>query len=191
MKEQDYKKFYNVVVSACIDDILEYNEKSGFPPNSIIRREKKSKKIFKYYQEMRDYIRCNYMSKKIDVALDRHKVAACMMYAILKAKPLKVNRKIANLDEKILLANEYLALYAALNIVVMYKIDQYQLKEGEYEILFPETYFNDPSNDYVTNYCRTLYYISMENLNKFEVLAHANILFMLEKYTDISRGVTS
>lgn len=190
MKEQDYKKFYNVVVSACIDDILKYNEQNGFPQNSIIRRENRSKKIFEYYQEMRDYIRCNYMSKKIDVALDRHKVAACMMYAILKAKPLKINRKIPNLDEKILLSNEYLALYAALNIVVMYKMDQCQLKEGEYEILFPETYFTDPSNDYVTNYCRTLYYVSMENLNKFEVLAHANILFMLEKYTDISMGVT-
>ena len=190
MKEQDYKKFYNVVVSACIDDILKYNEQNGFPKNSIIRRENRKKKIFEYYQEMRDYIRCNYMSKKIDVALDRHKVAACMMYAILKANPLKINRKIPNLDERILLANEYLALYAALNIVVMYKMDQCQLKEGEYEILFPETYFNDPSNDYVTNYCRTLYYVSIENLNKFEVLAHANILFMLEKYTDISMGVT-
>ena len=191
MKKQNYKKFYNVVVSACIDDILKYNEQNGFPENSIIRRESREKKIFEYYQEMRDYIRCNYMSKKIDVALDRHKVAACMMYAILKAKPLKINRKIPSLDEKILLANEYLALYVALNIVVMYKMDQCQLKEGEYEILFPETYFNDPSNDYVTNYCRTLYYVSRENLNKFEVLAHSNILFSLEKYTDISMKGTN
>ncbi len=191
MKKQNYKKFYNVVVSACIDDILKYNEQNGFPENSIIRRESREKKIFEYYQEMRDYIRCNYMSKKIDVALDRHKVAACMMYAILKAKPLKINRKIPSLDEKILLANEYLALYVALNIVVMYKMDQCQLKEGEYEILFPETYFNDPSNDYVTNYCRTLYYVSRENLNKFEVLAHSNILFLLEKYTDISMKGTN
>ena len=156
-----------------------------------MERESREKKIFEYYQEMRDYIRCNYMSKKIDVALDRHKVAACMMYAILKAKPLKINRKIPSLDEKILLANEYLALYVALNIVVMYKMDQCQLKEGEYEILFPETYFNDPSNDYVTNYCRTLYYVSRENLNKFEVLAHSNILFLLEKYTDISMKGTN
>lgn len=188
MREQDYGKFYEVVVSACINDIFEYNKQNGFPENSIMLRENHSRKIFEYYQEMRDFIRCNYMSKKMDVALDRHKVAACMMYAVLKAKPLKVNRKIPGLDEKILLANEYLALYVALNIVIMYKIDQYQLEAGEYEILFPETYFNDSSNDYVTNYCRTLYYVSMENLNKFDVLAHANILFLLEKYTDMSRG---
>lgn len=189
MKEQDYNNFYEVVVSACIDDIFEYSRQNGFPENSIAQRKNHSRKIFEYYQEMRDYIRCNYMSKKTDVALDRHKVAACMMYAILKAKPLKVNRRIPDLNEKVLLANEYLALYVALNIVVMYKMDQYQLEIGDYEILFPETYFNDPSNDYVTNYCRTLYYVSMENLNKFDVFAHANILFMLEKYTDISKEI--
>lgn len=187
MREQDYKLFYDVVISACIDGIVEYNKQNGFPQNSIELRENRSKKIFENYQKMRDYIRCNYMSKKMAVALDRHKVAACMMYAVLKTKPLKVNRKVPGLDEKILLANEYLALYTALNIVVMYKMDQCMLKEGDYEILFPETYFDDCSNDYVTNYCRTLHYISIENLNKFDVLAHANILFMLEKYTDISR----
>lgn len=136
---------------------------------------------------MRDYVRCNYMSKKVDVALDRHKVAACMMYAVLKAKPLMVSRKTPRLDEKLLLANEYLALYAALNILVMYKMNQYQLREGEYEILFPDTYCNDLSNDYATNYCRTLYYVSIGNLNRFDVFAHANILFLLEKYTDMSR----
>lgn len=187
MRKQSYKQFYDVVVSACINDIIKYNEQNGFPANSVRMRENKSEKIYKHYQEMRDYIRCNYMSKKMEVALDRHKVAACMMYAILKAKPLKIDRNIPMLDEKMLLANEYLALYVALNIVIMYKIDQYHLREGEYEILFPETYFDDPSNDYVTNYCRTLYYVSIENMNKFDVLAHANILFMLEKYTDISR----
>lgn len=52
---------------------------------------------------------------------------------ILKAKPLKINRQIPNLDEKRLLANEYLALYVSLNIVVMYKMDQGHLKEGDYE----------------------------------------------------------
>lgn len=187
MREQDYRQFYDNVLSACIKDILDYRTQNGFPENSIKNRENKSRKIFEYYQRMRDYIRCNYMSKKMNVALDRHKVAACMMYAVLKAKPLWVDRKIPELDEKILLANEYLALYAALNIVVMYKIDQYQLKEGDYEILFPDTYFNDSSNDYVTNYCRTLHYVRIDNLTRFDVLAHANILFMLEKYTDMSR----
>lgn len=128
------------------------------------------------------------MTKKATVALDRHKVASCMIYAILKSKPFKVNRMVRNLPEKILLANEYLAFFVALNIVEMYKLDEMRDKgvESNYQIIIPRTYHEDDeeNNTYESNFCKSLYYLSMENIKRYDVFAYADILFLLEKYTD-------
>ena len=128
------------------------------------------------------------MTKKATVSLDRHKVASCMIYAILKANPLKVDRMVRNLPEKVLLANEYLAFFVALNIIEMYKLDEMREKgvESSYQIIIPKTYHEDDeeNNTYEGNFCKSLYYLSMENINKYDVFAYADILFLLEKYTD-------
>lgn len=144
------------------------------------------KKIFYFYQKKRDYIRSNYMTKEYNVALDRHKVASCMLYAILKVKPFSVNRNV-KLDEKLLLANEYLAFYVALNIIENYRMSVDGKQEDECQILLPETYQEmKGSTDYLSNMCRNLYFLSVYDVDKYDVLAYSNILFLLEKYTDIS-----
>lgn len=128
------------------------------------------------------------MSKENPVALDRHKVAACMVYAILKVSPIKVNMWISNLPEKIVLANEYLAFYTALNIIEMYKLDEFNDEniDRDYQIIVPRTYHEDenPQNTYESNLCKAWYYIKIDNIEKFDTLGYANVFFLLEKYTD-------
>lgn len=188
MKLDDYNDFYEMVIEECIKGIEDY-AKITVPNKKCLKRKKNiKKKIYDNYQRKRDYIRCNYMTKKAEVALDRHKVASCMIYAILKVNPLYVNRMIASLPEKILLSNQYLAFFVALNIIEMYKLDE--MKDSgsieEYQIVIPKTYHEDVNieNTYESNFCKSLYYLSIRNINSYDVFAYADILFLLEKYTD-------
>lgn len=195
MKIQDYHNFYEVVIDACLKAIEEKAHQFSATEVCLKRRGNIEKNIFHHYQVKRDFIRCNYMTKKSEVALDRHKVASCMIYAILKAKPFKVNLMVNDLPEEILMANEYLAFFVAINIVEMYRIqvfDESNFLENvqpyrNSEIIIPKTYHEmvDPSNTYESSFCRSLYYLSIDNVNRYDVFAYANILFLLEKYTDV------
>lgn len=188
MKIDDYNDFYDKVINECIIGIESYANHQLPNSNCLTIQKNARKKIFKNYQNKRDFVVSNYMTKKTAVALDRHKVASCMIFAILKAKPIKINRMISNLPEKILLGNEYLAFFVALNIIEMYKFDELQ-ENGiteDYEIIIPKSYHEGHSKDntYESNFCKSLYYISMTNIKQYDVFAYADILFLLEKYTD-------
>ncbi len=185
MKIDDYNSFFEEIIMKAINDIKKM-EKQLMGDIEVLKIKNCRKKIFYFYQKKRDYIRSNYMTKEYNVALDRHKVASCMLFAILKARPFSVNRNV-ELDERLLLANEYLAFYAALNIIANYRMSVDGRQEDACQILFPETYQEKiGSIDYLSNMCRNLYFLSMEDIDRYDVLAYSNILFLLEKYTDIS-----
>lgn len=185
MQKADYSDFYNTVIKPYIEEITadcglgECKDKGSHCKY----------RIYKCYQEKRDSVKNKYMQKADDVALDRHKVAACMVYAILKVQPIKVNRFLWNLPEQKLLANEYLAFYVALNIIAMYKRDELreakmEKEAADYEIIVPKTYHEGEGADFVSNTCRALYYLRLRGLTGFDIFAYATIFFMLEKYTD-------
>lgn len=188
MKLEDYNDFYEKVIAKCLTALEERAQKFSKEKHCLIRQDNAQKKIYKYYQRKRDYIRCNYMTKKSLVSLDRHKVASCIIYAILKVRPFKVNLMVRNLPEEILMANEYLAFFVALNIIEMYRIEESKSKNHNIniEIVIPKTYHeeDDSKNTYESDFCRGLYHLSIDNVDKYDVLAYANILFLLEKYTD-------
>lgn len=186
MRRDDFDDFNEVVIKKCIDEIFKCANSEGLDC-AIKLKSNSSKNIFKNYQFQRDYIVSNYMEKNISVALDRHKVAACMVYAILKTMPIKVNRRICNLPEKFLLVNEYLAFYIGLNIIEMYKLDETG-HHGEYQIIVPKTYYEEKNsnNTYESNLCKAWSYIRLDSMKRFDVLAYAHIFFLLEKYTDLS-----
>lgn len=192
MRIQDFEKFYKIVIKECINSIAAYAKTNGYVELECFCKNKNDAKIgmsiYYNYQQKRDYIKYNYMSKKNLVALDRHKVAACMVYAILKASPVKVNMWLPNLPEKIIMANEYLAFYSALSIIEMYKLDEFNDKgfNYDYKIIVPKTYHEDenPENTYESNLCKAWYYIRIDDIEKFDTLGCANIFFLLEKYTD-------
>lgn len=184
MQRADYGDFYDTVIRRYIDEITADCSFS----ECVDRGLRYKYKIYKCYQEKRDSIKKKYMRKTDDAALDRHKVAACMMYAILKVQPIKVNRFIWNLPERKLLANEYLAFYVALNIIAMYKRDELRNAHSEeaanYKLVVPKTYHEGDGSDFESNTCRALYYLRLRGLNGFDIFAYATILFMIEKYAD-------
>lgn len=196
MIKYDFDDFFNIVVKQCIDTILENVQKDEC---SYIG-DKCKYGLYRNYQEKRDFVKNKYMKKTDEPALDRHKVASCMMYAILKVKPIKINRYKTDLPEKLLLANEYLAFFVALNIIEMYRKDQLeqQIRENKIErgqrnrymdnqIVLPKTYHENGENgsDFLSNTCKALYYIELQGINKFDIFAYSSILFLLEKYTDM------
>ena len=113
-------------------------------------------------------------------ALDRHKVASCMLYAILRSKVFRINKLQKQLPYKILMANEYLGVYVAVNIIEQYKIDELG---KEYNLIFPTTYHETENNTcvYLDNLCKGLYYIKAKNL---DIFSYSTIFFFMEKYTD-------
>lgn len=181
MIKNDYDDFFSIVIRPCIDKIIVETEQYG----CHYVGGKCQNSIYHHYQNKRDFIKDRYMKKAEDAALDRHKVAVCMMYAILKTKPIKVNRFIPDLPEKALLANEYLAFFVSLNILEMYRKDQLG-ENADCEIILPRTYHEDSENksDFLSNTCKALYYIGLQGIEKLDVFAYSSILFLLEKYTD-------
>ncbi len=124
--------------------------------------------------------------------IDRHKTAACMMYAILKTRVFEVNYSVPNLPYVIRLANEYLAFFVALNMIEQYKrTDQKKKNEKEnYQLVIPETKYEvqkDVVNDvtdsnFIISMCLTL--ANIKNIDCFDTFAYATILFLLEINTD-------
>lgn len=186
MTIKDYDDFYEEVIVKCIKDICDYHSLRYPDIPALQLKENRKKEIFQFYQKKRDFIKYNYMAKTNLVALDRHKVASCMVFAILKACPFKINRFISDLPEEILLANEYLAFFVALNIIEMYKLDDLKVEEG-FQIIIPQTYHEkeDSANTYESNLCKAWYYIRIDDIEKFDVFAYANIFFLLQKYTEV------
>lgn len=77
-----YEDFFERVVNPYLDELrsLDPNEKY------IVIRPNRRDKVYNYYEKKRVFIRDNYMEQQNSLALDRHKVASCMTYAILKSR---------------------------------------------------------------------------------------------------------
>lgn len=140
--------------------------------------------IYHFYEAFRKDIRKMYMTRE-SKPIDRHKIAANVMISILKAKVIRVNRLIPNLPIELLLANEYVAFYTAINLVEVYNRD---VGLVDYTLKFPDTYIeNEGDTSYIENICKALYYTKHYKVS--DILAYANILFMLEMQTDIKLGI--
>lgn len=188
MKIEDFEDFCLKVINAYIKDIEAYEKETGCKCIKVRNRAKN--RIFKYYQRKRDTIKKNYMEKTA-VSLDRHKVAACMVYAILKSKAIKVNEFIPHLPDRLLLANEYLAVYVGINIIEQYRRAD-GLKDAKAKLIFPITYHEGAEEDsvFINNLCKGLYY-SRRKIDTLDIFAYSNIYFFIEKYTDTLLGYGS
>lgn len=178
MTRNDFDFFaQNVILNFC-DEIKQIDNKK-FNGNAISINKKKIPLIYLYYESFRKDIRKLYMTNE-SKPMDRHKIASNMMFSIIKSKIIKVNRLIPNLPLELLLANEYVAFYCAINIIEMYnKYYGFQ----DYSIILPTTYIeHEGCTSYVENTCKALYYTKHYKIDT--ILLFANTLFMLEKYTD-------
>lgn len=179
MTYNDFDFFYNQIIQKFYEE-LQVIDKKSFGGKAIKLNSKRKKLIYHYYEDFRKDIRSMYMREE-KKPMDRHKIASNMMCSILKSGIILVNRKIPKLPIELLLANEYVAFYSAINILELYKQDK--INDNSYSIILPDTYINaNNENAYVENVCKALYYT--KNFHISEIFAYANVLFMLEKYTD-------
>lgn len=188
MKYEDYENFYKIVIKGYIDELLEFDSQC----KALTLNKKACKAIYNYYEKKRIEIRTVYMADS-SKPIDRHKTAACMMYAILKAKVFTVNKFIPCLPEPIRLANEYLAFYVAINIIEQYKrtdVVNGERENGNYQLIIPSTFYESQANQmtgevensFISSICLTL--ANIKNLNFFDVFSYSTIMFLLEKNTD-------
>lgn len=181
MKIEDFDDFCLTVINAYIKEIKDYEKNINC--KCLHENLRAKSKIFKYYQRKRDAIKRNYMEKTA-VSLDRHKIAACMVYAILKSRVLSVNEFVPHLPERLLMANEYLAVYVGINIIEQYRRND-GLQEPNDKLVFPITYHEADGQDsaFIDNLCKGLYY-SRRKIDHMDIFAYSNIYFFMEKYTD-------
>lgn len=183
MELQDFR----IICDTAIDRYLDEIKARDKDWNCINIQRKRIQKIYRFYEAKRIETRRRYMEDP-SKPLDRHKIASVMIYAILRSKIIQVDRMIPDLPEELLLANEYLAFYVALNIVEHYRRCKNIYSEEDYLLIFPEVYPLDNGkkpHSFLSNVCITL--SNIRSLKQYDVFAYSTILFMLEKYTDKCR----
>ena len=180
-----YSEFsqYSCVIKKYWDELNKINKKE-FNGKALQIRNGRLKLVYYFYESYRKTVRRLYMEQESN-PMDRHKIASIMMISLLKARPIKVNRRIGGLPLPLLLANEFLAFYCGLNVVELYKSEHLKT---EYLLILPSTYIEgEGETSYIENTCKALYYSKRFSIN--DVFSYANIYFFLEKYTDTINNV--
>lgn len=130
--------------------------------------------------------------------IDRHKEGACLIYAMMDANPFTLDSKVVNfykdrhdipennkgddgIPYDVLLCTQICAINAAVGYVISQKVKIFDIKEKPKEFTFPSTYGQGP---YLLNLAIDLYY--SKKYTNYDVLAISSILFLLEKYFDLT-----
>lgn len=121
-----------------------------------------------------------------DEHLDRHKIAAVIICAILKSDVLGIacGHNSSQTIDDIFLANEKLALNIALSDMYQRLIIEYQMGKIPYEGIFKEYIFPRPlscDREYTEVICRDLYFA--KKYFELDPLSIANFLFLLEAFS--------
>lgn len=179
MKYSDFKRISNNIILSYYDDLKKIDN-DNYNGDILYLKKINLCKTFFYYEKYRKLIRSSYMLNG-EKPMDRHKIASTFMCSMLKSNFIKINKtKYKYIPLKLLLANEYVSFFVAINIIELYRRDDL----NNYNIIFPETYIEKEnySTSYIENTCKALHYIGRIDVGK--ILAYANSFFLLEKYTD-------
>lgn len=178
MKKEKFDEIYNNIIFEIKKDI-DVNGVARFKPAS-------DKRIFNQYQKERYKLKRYYM-KNPNENIDRHKIASCIMYSIMKVYPIyiPIKTKILYLlkgnkfSQDLSYINEYIAVYTALSVLDnFYQQDQ---KDGKldpcrHKIYIPNTFSDDYG--FLFNMCIDLRFGKQNN--KINLLTFSDIFFLLE-----------
>lgn len=178
MKREKFNDIYNNLIK---------NLKSDLDSEHIAKFKLFSdERIFCKYQKERNKIKKYYM-KNPNENIDRHKIAACMMFAIMDIYPIyiplkykiKAILKREPFSQELSYINEYIAIYTALSILDNFFIQDQKdgkLDKRRHKIYIPETFCDDYG--YLLNMCIDLKFGKMKN--KINILTYSNIFFLME-----------
>lgn len=148
--------------------------------------------IWENYCIFNNYCKKTYMESEYK-KIDRHKVAACYMMAILKTYPIKIVRQINGNDIPLAL-NERLAITVGLSLVRAFAISsiiendtiinkEELIKKFDNGIKIPQGNLLN-HGDYISNFANELNFCMKED--SLNILALAHELYLLEVITRIS-----
>ncbi len=195
MKGQDYQaylQYYKQLIQPVSKEYCESGE--------LICIDNARDEIWKAYVDFNGYCKKHYMTHPENL-LDRHKVCACYICAILKADTLKNIELIKLSKGETDLANEKLALCVGLSMLrAMILNEAYQLPDdpkecperkklidsfliGAGEFIFPETNHGTFKN----NLLAQLYHTKKESL--YNILAIAETMYCIECIHLLKNGI--
>lgn len=183
---EEFNKIWDDIVVGLIEDISSNN-------SALKQKNLKIVKLFVrhiFLKEAKVFINSYMVSATRKI--DRHKLAACMVKAILFAKPFRVSLKtkceISKMPRgefaknlplvKQVLANQFLALSVAITILDGY-IAADDKKVLRHIIQIPDP-FPTEDNHYEIDVCMDMFFSGYRRIN---VKTYANVFFLLEKYS--------
>lgn len=174
-QEKFHEVWENIVVSYCKEAFKHSDVNIHFKLFS-------ERRVYNEYQRQRNTLKANYMENP-NTHLDCHKIAACLVYAIVKVQPIIINPidilkcffKSIVLSNTYALSNEYLAVYSAFSV-----ISSFRKAKSKGGILIP---YVEKGYDYTYNLCLDLY-LSRKH-HKINILTLADVFFLIERISDL------
>lgn len=180
--KNSYQRIWEVVIVPTIQDY-----QNRFSEITVAHNAQEA--IWQEYVKFNKHCKMSYM-QDIDGKLDRHKVCACYMYAIVKANVLSCQLADSDTEQRYLALNENLAITVGMSVLRAFilssinsnddlskeskKILEQRIDDG---ISFPDCNHGDYRNNFVAE----LYYTNEER--NYNILSLANTLFLLESHT--------
>lgn len=182
MDKNSYQKIWDIIIEPTIQDYQNRYSEITMSYNA-------QEAIWQEYVNFNKHAKLTYM-QQADGKLDRHKVCACYMYAIIKANVLDCRLAGSDTERNYLALNENLAITVGMSVLrafVLSSIDSSgELSEKTKQtlreridngIVFPDC----NHGDYRSNFVAELHYTKEEN--GYNILSLANTLFLLEIHT--------
>ena len=144
--------------------------------------------IWQEYNTFNKNCKQKYM-RDTDERIDRHKVCACYIYAIVKAHPLEFSL-MTDSDDNYSIINEYIAIKTGLSLLRAYIIENAsknkELSEKQKSDIIGKVNQGIRIPDcnhgtYIENFASELHYTYTEG--NYNILSLANTLFLLEIHT--------
>lgn len=180
--KNSYYKIWDMIIKPTIQDY-----KNRYSEIAVSHDAREA--IWQEYVNLNKHSKMIYM-KDIGGRLDRHKVCACYMYAIIKADTLSCLLAGSNNEQRYLALNENLAITVGMSVLrafILSSINSNEdLSDESKKVLAERIYggliFPDCNHgDYRNNFVSELYYTKIEN--NYNILSLANTLFLLETHT--------
>lgn len=177
-----YEQIWSVIIKPTMDDYM-----NKFSEISISYNAKEA--IWQEYINFNRQCKIQYM-EDLNGKIDRHKVCACYMFAIIKANVMSCKLADSNTEQSYLALNENLAITVGMSLLrafVLASIDNSKQIRTEDKILYKSRIDNGivfPQCNhgiYRENFASELHYTARDG--NYNILSLANTLFLLEIHT--------
>lgn len=194
MSGQDYESYCDYYEEGINKIITNYKKIYA----DLIIHPNAKKRIWDEYKRFNTLCKDHYMLHP-DHLIDRHKVTACYIYAILKARVLTSVESLKKGDDTGLLLNENLAYtfgFSLLRSLILSLAEEFEPKsdeEKEYTTKIALIFDGDISlpecshGTYKENFISQLYFTWRES--SYNILALADSLYLVESFNMVKNGI--